>query len=414
MKKYFYLLALALSQIAFAQYADPNYAIPATGYGSDGSHTVAVETFANVNFAGHTINIYHPGDISTPVPTIFYSHAYGGNDPENIIGMLEFVAKKGYAIVYVPYQTLATTTIQQRYDNLKAGFRKAAQDYPNIISTDKVGFMGHSFGGGASFAIAQELFTNDGWGTNGRFIYALAQWYSYFADNSLLDNYPDNTKVLIEVFADDSTNDHRMAIDVFNHLNVSAAEKDYVLVSSSTVNGYNYEATHSLPNTATAFDALDYYAYYRFIDALADYAFNGNTAGKDVALGHGSTAQVTMPGEMTPLQSFSNPYPLHLQSYYEFPCNNADDNPRIDYCTTTAGIEEISNNVVSIYPNPATEVINITTTLATLSINIYSTMGQQVNHYELNQNAATINMQALPKGMYLVEVNGIAHKVIRN
>lgn len=414
MKKYFYFFALAFSQIAFAQYADPNYAIPAVGYGSNGSHTVAVETFENVNFPDHTVNVYHPGDITTPVPTIFYSHAYGGNDPENIIGMLEFVAKKGYAIVYVPYQTLATTSIQERYDNLKAGFRKAAQDYPEIISTDKVGFMGHSFGGGASFAIAHELFTTDGWGTNGRFIYALAQWYSYYADNTLLGSYPDNTKVLIEVFADDTTNDHRMAIDIFNHLNVDASEKDYVVVSSSTVNGYSYEATHSLPNTATAFDALDYYAYYRFIDALADYAFNGNTSGKDVALGHGSTAQVTMPGEMAPLQSFSNPSPMHLQSYYEFPCNNEDENPRIDYCTTTAGIEEISANSVTLYPNPATDVLNITTTLPALTINIYNTIGQQVNHYELNQNATTINLQALPKGLYLVEVNGIAHNVIHN
>lgn len=412
MKKIALLLTLLFAQINFAQYADPNYPIPTTGYGSDGLHPVAVETFANANFPGRTINVYHPADISTPVPTIFYSHAFGGNDPENIIGMLQFVAKKGYAIVFVPYQTLATTTVTERYTNLKAGFRTAAQNYPNIIRTDKVGFMGHSFGGGASFSIANEFFITDGWGANGRFIYALAQWYSYFADNDVLGSYPDNTKVLIEVFADDTTNDHRMAIDVFNRINVSASEKDYLLVSSNTVNNYNYEAVHILPNTATAFDALDYYAYYRFIDALADYSFNANLAGKAVALGHGNSAQVTMPGEMAPLQSFATPTPFHLQSFYEFPCSGAD-NPRANYCTVAA-IDDIYANNVVIYPNPVTELLNVTTLSPTLEINVYTLLGQKVLGYSVQQNFATINLQAIQKGVYLLEVNGSMHKILKN
>lgn len=412
MKKITVVLLGLLAQMTMAQYADPNFPIPATGYGSDGTHPVAVETFPNLNFLGHTINVYHPADVTTPVPTIFYSHAFAGNDPENIIGMLEFVAKKGYAIVYVPYQTLATTTITERYDNLKAGFRRAAQLYPGIIRTDKVGFMGHSFGGGASFNIANEFFTTDGWGANGRFIYALAQWYSYFADDTLLGSYPDNTKVLIEVFSEDTTNDHRMAIDIFNHLNVAAAEKDYIVVPSSTVNGYNYQAIHSLPNNSSAFDALDYYAYYRFIDALADYSFNGNTDGKNVALGHGSAAQVTMPGAMAALQSLANPFPFRLQSYYEFPCNFSE-NPRIDYCTT-AGIDEAKPNEITLYPNPVADVLNITTLSPSLDINIYNNIGQKVNHYSIKQNFANINIQTLPQGIYLVEVNGSTHKIIRN
>lgn len=403
---------MLLAQAATAQYADPNFPIPASGYGSNGTHTVAVETFPNVNFLGHTINVYHPADITTPVPTIFYSHAFAGTDPQNIIGMLEFVAKKGYAIVYVPYQTLATTTITERYDNLKAGFRRATQLYPGIIRTDKVGFMGHSFGGGASFNIASEFFNTYGWGANGRFIYALAEWYSYFAEDSVLGSYPDNTKVLIEVFADDSTNDHRMAIDVFNHLNVAASEKDYILVSSSTVNGYNYQAVHNMPNTSVAFDAMDYYAYYRFIDALADYSFNGNTDGKNVALGHGSTAQITMPGTMTPLQSYANPSPVHPQDFYEFPCSSSE-NPRVDYCTTSS-IDVVNNEEITLYPNPVNDVLNINTLSLIVDVNIYNNIGQKVSHYNLKQNSATINMQGLPQGIYLVEVNGSTHKVIRN
>ncbi len=412
MKNFAATLMLLYSINCFSQYADPNYPIPASGYGADGTHAVAVETFDNPNFAGHTVNIYHPADISTPVPTIFYSHAYGGTDPDNIIGMLNFVAKKGYAIVFVPYQTLASTSTPERYANLIAGFRKAAQDYPNIISTEKVGVMGHSFGGGASFGIAHELFTTDGWGTNGRFIYALAEWYSYNADNSILSSFPDNTKVLIEVFADDTTNDHRMAIDIFNNLNVAPSEKDFVMVPSSTVNGYNYQAVHNLPNTSAAFDALDYYAYYRFIDALADYTFYGAPEGKDVALGHGSAAQVTMPGEMNPLQSISAPYPIHPQSYYSFPCSY-QDNPRADYCTAAA-IDDIAGTEVVLFPNPVNDVLNISATAPQLNVNVYNSLGQKIVGYSVQGNYTSISMQGFAQGIYLVEVNGNTHKILHN
>lgn len=396
-----------------AQYADPNFPKPTSGYGSDGPHTVAVETFNNVNFPGHTINIYYPADVSAPVPTLFYSHAYGGNDPENIIGVLNFIASKGYAVVFVPYQTLATVTVPERYANLIAGFRKAAQDYDYIIDTKKVGFLGHSFGGGASFGISHELFTVDGWGENGRFIYALAQWYSYNLSNEDLTSFPDNTKVLFEIFNDDTYNDHRMAIDVFNHLGIDAAEKDFLMVNSSAVNGYTYEAVHNLPNTSAAFDALDYYAYYRLLDALIDYSFNGNTDAKNVALGHGSTGQVSMPGAMANLVSYPNPVAQYPQDQYDFPCDNEDENPRIAYCETAAAIGEIKSAVM-LYPNPATNFLYIENKQATtLNVAIYNNLGQRIGNYTSAQRQLTLDTASLQPGIYFININGITQKFIK-
>ncbi|MFP9098301.1 T9SS type A sorting domain-containing protein [Flavobacterium sp. RHBU_24] len=415
MKKFLVLLAIITSLTnAFAQYADPNFTIPASGYGSNGSHPVAVETFNNVNFNGHTINIYHPADVTTPVPTIFYSHAYAGNDPENIIGVLNFIASKGYAVVFVPYQTLATVTVPERYANLIAGFRKAAQNYPEIIDTSKAGFLGHSFGGAASFGISHELFTIDGWGQEGRFIYALAQWYAYNLTNDDLADYPDNTKVLVEVFNEDTTNDYRMAIDVFNHLGVAAAEKDFVAVPSSTVNGYTYQAIHNMPNVSAAFDALDYYAYYRLLDALIDYSFNGNTAGKNVALGHGSTEQVEMPGAMANLVSYANPAPQYPQGNYEFPCNNEEENPRIDYCEATADRAEAATDDFVLYPNPVKDYLSISDANGTaLNIKVYNSVGQEVAAYTSLASKMVVDVSSLKAGFYLVSVNGITGKFIR-
>ncbi len=293
---------------------------PTSGYGSDGLHTIGVKSFTNLNFLTKQINIYYPSDIATKVPTIFYSHAYGGNNPENIIGMLNFIAMKGYAIVFVPYQT-TNVTDSERYVNLLNGFRLAARNYPSIIDTTKVGFLGHSFGGGASFANAYKCFTENNWGQNGRFIFALAQWYSLNITQAELQSFPANTKLLTEIFDDDVTNDHRMAIDIFNNINISPDEKDFVLLKSDTIAGYIYSAVHNMPNTDSAFNAFDYYAYYRLLDALCDYTFNGNPEGKSVALGNGSTAQISMPTGLKNLIETDYPTPAYSESKYEFPFN---------------------------------------------------------------------------------------------
>ncbi len=322
-------LSLLYAAVAVAQYNDPNIPKPSSGYGADGEHTPAVISFANPAFPSNNILIYYPADIGTKVPTIFYSHAFGGNNPVNITAMLDFVAKKGYAIVFVPYQTIGPT-VEQRYANLLAGFRKAARDYPAIIDTTKVGFMGHSFGGGASFANAYKCFTENNWGSQGRFIYALAQWYSYNISQDDLRNFPADTKLLTELFDDDVINDHRMAIDIFNNINIPSDEKDLLLLQSDTLNGYVYVADHAVPNT-TVFDAYDYYAYYRFIDALCDYTFNKNPLGKATALGNGSAAQVTMPGGLKPLVYADYPVVQYPESRYLYPCDSTI-NPRLSYC----------------------------------------------------------------------------------
>lgn len=67
---------------------------PASGYGSDGGFAVATKSFANPEFSNCDIVVHYPSGISAPVPTIFYSHAYGGNNPDNVSGFMKFVVKK--------------------------------------------------------------------------------------------------------------------------------------------------------------------------------------------------------------------------------------------------------------------------------------------------------------------------------
>lgn len=401
MKSFFYstILVVFISLTTFGQNYTGPIPKPTSGYGSDGINTIAISSFSNPNYPTEDIRIFYPSGITSSVPTIFYSHGFGGYDPVNILGLLNFVARKGYAIVFVPYQTTSVTN-QQRYNNLLSGFIKSARDFPSIIDTTKVGFMGHSFGGGATFANAYHCFTNLNWGSSGRFMFASAQWYSLNISQTELLTFPNDVKLLTMVYENDITNDHRMANDIFNTINIPLSEKDYLLVKSDTINSYTYDAIHGLPNTVSAFDALDYYGIYRHLDALCDYTFNGSLAGKDVALGNGSSNQISMPGGMDNLiqsdaPNFSNP-----ESIYTYPCTTIQ-NPRQTYCGIVASNHEISTNKdISMFPNPANTVLNIETEKTISKIEIFNVQGELVK----TANTKNVQIQELSGGIYFVKV----------
>lgn len=306
---------------------------PTSGYGADGTYKVSETEFPNTEYPGTKVSIFYPKGITSPRPVIFYSHPYGGENKEYNRGLFEFIAKKGYVVVFVPYPT-NDVSIDHRYLTLWTGFTKAVAGYPNIIDSLKVGFMGHSFGGGASVGLAYKAFNERNWGKEGRFLFTMAPWYSYQISQEQLTDFPVNTKLITQVYDEDVINDHRMAIDIYNSINIPASEKDFYYFRSSTVAGYRYATGHMLPNSRSAYDAYDYYGVYRLLDALIDYSFNNNSDAKKIALGNGSVEQITMPGYngefMAPLEVTDNPVPKYSQDRYEFKWNNIFYNPRFN------------------------------------------------------------------------------------
>lgn len=401
MKHFLCITALLLcnTMAAFTQMYTGPVPKPTSGYGAEGSNTVAIEAFPNPNYPTEDIRIYYPSGITASVPTIFYAHGFGGYQPTNVMGLLQFVAKKGYAIVFVPYQTSGVTSAQ-RYTNLLSGFIQSARDFPNIIDTTRVGFMGHSFGGGSVFANAYHCFTQLHWGQAGRFLFASAQWYSLNIAQTELLNFPSDVKLLTMVYAQDSTNDHRMANDIFNTISIPASEKDYLRVNSDTISGYVYQAIHGVPNTASDYDALDFYAIYRHLDALCDYTWNGNLAGKDVALGNGSQNQIGMPGGLSNLVHSDAPIFAMSQSAYNYPCD-AFNNPRRIYCEPSVSADEtLAGPFTAIYPNPASTALNVEAAGAISSVVVLDMRGQMVKQ----ATTPVMPIAELPQGMYFVKV----------
>ncbi len=402
--KILHTLFLTLPFLAVSQYSDPNVGKPNSGYGSDGPYTVTSESFNNVNFPGENIVIYHPQEITTPVPTIFYSHGYGGNNPLYIKGLTDFVAKKGYALVFVPYQTTGVS-VPLRYENLLQGFRKAARDYPNIIDTTRAAFMGHSFGGGASFGNAFKCFTENNWGSNGRFIYVSAQWYSYNISQNDLQNFPSDVKLVTEIYESDSTNDHRLAADIFRNISISDTEKDFLILQRDTVGGYVYPADHNTPNTVIALNAHDYYGIYRILDALADYAWNGNVSAKDVCLGNGSAAQTTMPAGLKPMLQTDVPHIIRPMESYQFPCDSII-NLRIGYCEPLGGIGESALNALKVVPNPFESDFKLETAGEITPIRLVDISGNELPfEFVKTGGEMVIKPENLENGLYFLETD---------
>lgn len=398
----FYILLFLVPLVGIGQYDDPNVPVPSSGYGSDGSYTVAVEAFENPYYPGKDIQIFHPAGVSGPVPTVFYSHAYGGNNSNYISGLTNFVAKKGYAFVFVPYQTTGVTVLN-RYENLLAGFRMAARDFPGIIDTTRVGFMGHSFGGGASFGNSLACFTENNWGANGRFIYASAQWYSFNITQSELTSFPSDVKLITEIYADDATNDHRMAADIFRNINIPDSEKDFLVLRGDTLNGYSYVADHNVPNTLIALNAYDYYGIYRLLDALCDYTWNGNLTAKDIALGDGSAAQITMPGGLISLQQTDEPLIYRPQSGYEYPCDSVA-NPRASYCDDVTSLDELLPAEFSVYPNPSAGIVTLEADQAFQVTAVMAGDGKQMRYTSKQEeyNRVQLDLSSADAGIYIV------------
>ncbi|MEZ4853480.1 T9SS type A sorting domain-containing protein [Flavobacterium sp.] len=401
MKKATLIISLLFCTLAFGQTYTGPIAKPLSGYGADGAYSLTNVSVTNPVYT-QNVQIYYPTGITSSVPTIFFAHGFSLSSPVSYLGFINFLVSKGYAVVFVPYPISGTN----QYTVLEQGFLAAATNYPSILDTSKVGFIGHSFGAGAIFAIANNLITTNNWGNSGKFLVPISQWYSYNISQSQLENFDNSTKLLSIITEDENVTDHRMAIDIFQNINIANTEKDIVYIHTDVISGYNYTADHYTSLTNSSFDALDYYAIYRLVDALADYTFTGNATAKDIALGNGSTVQTQLSGGLSSLVVNDFLAPQFPESNYSSPCTNAL-NPRASYC---AALNQNSATTIStvFYPNPFKETIRLQTPLTEIrSIEVFDANFKTVavlTNVVIENNETTLNLSKLPSGLYFIKI----------
>jgi pimeloyl-ACP methyl ester carboxylesterase len=297
---------------------DSTIASPASGYGADGPYTVRSETLDNPAFARKPVQVFLPSDARERRPVIFFAHGFGPNYVEAYRDLIRHVASRGYILVYSTYPALGADH-EQRYAALWRGFEAAVAAYGDRMDLSRVGFLGHSYGGGAVPALAWRGLVQNGWGAHGAFMMLLAPWYSYQLDTARLQQLPQRTLALFQVYEDDAVNDPRMAIDLY--LNSTLPGRYFLQVRSSSIDGCRIVADHMTPARNASLRQKQY-AVFRPFDALAEAAFQGSDAAR---------AELRQPGSQAadyhPLQADSAPQPAKPQGAYRWPWSQAL-NPR--------------------------------------------------------------------------------------
>ncbi|TAE32132.1 MAG: T9SS C-terminal target domain-containing protein [Candidatus Kapaibacterium sp.] len=431
----FLLIIIFYPQAHFAQ-TDPfrgPLARITSGFGADGAFQVDTLRFPASGWEGapnqtvQNVQVFIPRGNTAPRPTLLFAHGFGGFDVRFYGELLQHVASRGYVAVFVPYPV--TINFPALYRTMDSGFAEAVRRFPQHIDSTRIGFMGHSFGAGAIPSIAFNAYTQRGWGRNGKFLFPMAPFYALETTPEMTRRFPSDTKLLMQIYRDDRTNDHALAIDIFRTINISPAEKDFITVVADTVAGYVFNAGHGLCNTAnnpangSAFDGYDVYAVFRPLDALMEYTFNpSNSAAKNVALGNGSAEQVFMGmvgnRALKPLRVSDAPLPDPEAPRAQFLCNN-EVNIRREFCTFTMsnvawnqGSQAVSSSqmqMLGIAPQPASEQVTLSFSAlssGTAHVSVYNSMGQEVMRVSEELRSTTgrqelhLSTHNLPSGVY--------------
>jgi hypothetical protein len=360
------LLAVALAVLSGgsslrAAYGGP-VPPPTDVFGSRGPYVVEIRTLPSPSFPGRVVTVYSAQGAAGPRPTWFFSHGFGGTNVLLYDELLRHWASHGWTAVFSPYPVDGQSV--ELYQVLFDGFVAAANQYPNLIDTRKVGFAGHSFGGGATPSLALRAVRERGWGSEGLALFPLAPWYSHQLSNQDLAAFPAHTQLVMQVYEDDVLNDHRMAIDIYRRMNLPAANKDYLMVHSDLIESYPYRSAHSVPTGSELsvgdremiYNALDAWAVLRISQALAVSAWTGDPQARAIALGHGSETQVQMGSTpsgraLRRMTSSIDPVPMFPQSRYAFPFDGLI-NPRLGELAPSTPGTQLKNLSVRAYSGP--------------------------------------------------------------
>ncbi len=298
--------------------------IPAitAGYGANGPYAMDEESTPNPAMR-QPVEVFFPRGAAGRVPVIFFSHGFGPGVWQAYRDLITHLVSRGYAVVYSSYPVL-NATMDERYGDLWAGFAAAASHFAGRLDLTRVGFVGHSFGGGATPAMAAHGVLEHGWGSAGAFAAELAPWYSYQITNERLAALAARVTTLVEVYDRDVTNDPRMAIDLYAH--AASGTRYFFSVASADVQGCQLTADHSTPGRNPSL-VQKQYGVFRPLDALADAVFDHSAAARDSL---GRMGRPAPAGAYQPLREETDPAPADAGRRYQWPWINSR-NPRVNH-----------------------------------------------------------------------------------
>lgn len=270
------------------------------GLGADGSNGIVADSMPSRLLRSRMVHYYRPEGVERASPVVFLFPAFKSWQPVYYDHLIRHLVSRGNCVVYASYGLTQFPYQFRTYRNLFDGATEGMRALGAYADTSRIGFVGHSFGASAVPAFAYECVAGKGWGARGAFMYLMAPFYLFCCRQQKLEDFPATVNLIVQVFEDDDMNDHRMAKDVFEAIDIPAPDKDYIVLRSDTCpqSGYVFRADHDVPfgsaDIEGEVDGLDFYGVFRYLDALAEWTFAADTAAREIALGDGAPLQRTM------------------------------------------------------------------------------------------------------------------------
>jgi acetyl esterase/lipase len=260
--------------------------------GSDYAHQKVVSNTFGKGDAQYWL--FEPSE-PTPrsAPLVVFNHGWLAMDPAIYLGWIEHIVRRGRIVIFPRYQAGALTPpwtfARNAIQAVKLGIEELKKPGHVAPDTEQLAIVGHSAGGAitadlAALAAAEGLpkpkaamIVQPGRG--------MSRPESPFFPAADYGKIPKDTLMLVVVGADDLVVGEIMARDVFARTpQIPPERKSYIVVQTDRHGAPPLLADHLSPCSPVrphAFvigpriDALDFYAYWKLFDALADFAFHG-------------------------------------------------------------------------------------------------------------------------------------------
>ncbi len=184
-----------------------------------------------------------------------------------------------------------------------------------------------------------------------------------------------------------------------------------------TIGNFNYDST----TVTQIVDAnSSWNAAYYYIDDVSVYEIKTSNAGRDTTVCHGDSVQlgttnyegVTYSWQPTTGLSNANigkpmASPSITTTYYltqTTPCETTVDTVMVSVCDGVGVNENNKEDMVEVYPNPATNSLTLTFAKGGGTITIYNVLGEIVFTSPNTTHTKEIDISALPSGVYFVRV----------
>jgi len=315
------ILSMALSELCPLFANDTCIISPIdSGFGAGGSYTMKQQVIKSNTAPTREIYIFQPENYTQKSPLIFLSHRYGTDSPWEYMDFISHIVSKGYTVIYPPHRNLIFTRAAiNAYDYDQQAYEQAFEAIITTVDTTRIGLVGHGFGAGILPSLAWDLLRTKQWGSQGAFLYTLSPWYLMGAKALRLKGFPDQLKVVVQVFEDDNYNSPYIALDLYENIGGPGTEKTFLFLPSDEDSFCGLQADFFTPLSKGAFlgetNAHDYYGIYRIFDLLAAYTFTKDSTVK--ALIFPSKELVKLPMGMRPdgsavteMIAAKNPEPL--------------------------------------------------------------------------------------------------------